>query len=101
MIKMHFGSFAGRFKSRTCENRDAICEDDFFIQPDDENGDADGEMTPIQAKFFFVFKLRNDVFVMNNWAGNQMREKNHEQAIIQNIVFLGFSAISINEVSDL
>ncbi len=46
-------------------------------------------------------ELGNGFPVVDDGAGDQLREKHHEQAVVQKLVFLGLALVSIDQVGNL
>ncbi|MPM24677.1 hypothetical protein SDC9_71161 [bioreactor metagenome] len=92
---------AGRGKTRIRIGRDAVGQQHLLGQADHEQHSAHRQVLGLEAVVRRVGKLRNHLLVVQDGAGDQMREEGDEEHIAQKAFFLDQTRAAIQQKADL
>ncbi len=82
-------------------DRHAIGQHHLFEEPQGEDGQAHRQVFRLEAVNGRPGELGKHLMVVDDGAGNQLREEGHEEGVMQEAVFVGLATIGVDQVGDL
>ena len=80
---------------------DAVGKDGFLEQAEGEDAEADGHVLRARGERAGLHELRQHVAVMDDGAGDELREEGDEERVVGEAVFARLALVRVDQIGDL